>query len=191
MSSVLLVAGDATESLDTWYPYHRLREESIEVHIAAPAKKVLNSVVHDFEPGWDTYIEKPGYRIPADIAFRDVKPESYDGIILSGGRAPEYLRNDPELKRIVRHFVEHKKPIAALCHGSLILAAVDAIRGCTVATYEALAPDMERAGANFKNTEVVVEGNLVTSRTWMDLPFFMREFLKVLRAAERKSAAAG
>jgi deglycase len=191
MSSVLLVAGDATESLDTWYPYHRLREESIEVHIAAPAKKVLNSVVHDFEPGWDTYIEKPGYRIPADIAFRDVKPESYDGIILSGGRAPEYLRNDPELKRIVRHFVEHKKPIAALCHGSLILAAVDAIRGCTVATYEALAPDIERAGANFKNTEVVVEGNLVTSRTWMDLPFFMRKFLKVLRAAERKSAAAG
>ena len=190
MSSVLLVAGDATESLDTWYPYHRLREESIEIHIAAPAKKVLNSVVHDFEPGWDTYIEKPGYRIPADIAFRDVKPESYDGIILSGGRAPEYLRNDPELKRIVRHFVEHKKPIAALCHGSLILAAVDAIRGCTVATYEALAPDMERAGANFKNTEVVVDGNLVTSRTWMDLPFFMREFLKVLRAAEKKGAAA-
>jgi protease I len=66
---------------------------------------------------------------------------------------------------------------------------VDAIRGCTIATYEALAPDMERAGAKFKNTEVVVDGNLVTSRTWMDLPFFMREFLKVLRAAEKKPAA--
>ncbi len=189
MARVLLIAGDATESLDTWYPYHRLREEDIEVQIAAPSKKVLNSVVHDFEPGWDTYIEKPGYRIPADIAFRDVKPENYDGIILSGGRAPEYLRNDPDLKEIVRHFVEREKPIAALCHGSLILAALDAIRGRTIATYSALAPDMERAGAKFKDTEVVAEGNLVTSRTWMDLPFFMREFLKVLRAAQKKSAA--
>lgn len=190
MPKVLLVAGDATESLDTWYPYHRLREENIEVHIAAPAKRVLNSVVHDFEPGWDTYIEKPGYRIPADIAFRDVKPADYDGVILSGGRAPEYLRNDPELKRIVLDFVESKKPIAALCHGSLILAAVDALEGRTVATYEALAPDMELAGARFRNTEVVVDGNLVTSRTWMDLPFFMREFLKVLRSAEKAARAA-
>ena len=183
MPRVLLIAGDATESLDTWYPYLRLREEGIEVHIGAPAKKVLNSVIHDFEPDWDTYVEKPGYRIPADVAFSDIRPAEYDAIILSGGRAPEYLRNDPRLQEIVRHFVAHQKPIAALCHGSLILAAVDALRGCTVATYEALAPDIQNAGGKFKNTEVVVEGNLVTSRTWMDLPFFMREFLKILRSA--------
>ncbi len=190
MLKVLLVAGDATESLDTWYPYHRLREEGIEVHIAAPAKKVLSSVIHDFEPGWDTYVEKPGYRIPADIAFKDVQSENYDGIILSGGRAPEYLRNDKELHRIVRHFIERQKPIAALCHGSLILAALDALCGRNISTYEALQPDMERAGARFKNTEVVVDGNLVSSRTWMDLPFFTREFLKVLRGAARGSVAA-
>ena len=110
---------------------------------------------------------------------------------MSGGRAPEYLRNDPRLQKIVRHFVERQKPIAALCHGSLILAAVDAIRGRTISTFEALAPDMERAGAKFKNTEVVVDGNLVTSRTWMDLPFFMREFLKALRASEKIRSAAG
>ena len=126
MTRVLLVAGDATESLDTWYPYHRLREEGIEVHIGAPVKKILKSVVHDFEPGWDTYVEKPGYHIPADIGFADVDPGAYDGIILSGGRAPEYLRNDPQLQKIVRRFVEGKKPIAALCHGVLILAAIDA-----------------------------------------------------------------
>lgn len=190
MPRILLVAGDATESLDTWYPFHRLREEGIEVHIAAPEKKILHSVVHDFEPGWDTYIEKPGYLIPADIGFADVRPEEYDGVILSGGRAPEYLRNDPRLQEIVRHFIESKKPIAALCHGSLILAAVDAVRGRTIATYEALACDMELAGAKFKNAEVVVDGNLVTSRTWMDLPFFMREFLKVLRGAGKTAAAA-
>ena len=189
MTRVLLVAGDATESLDTWYPYHRLREEGIEVHIGAPVKKILKSVVHDFEPGWDTYVEKPGYHIPADIAFADVDPGAYDGIILSGGRAPEFLRNDPQLQEIVRHFVERKKPIAALCHGVLILAAIDAIRGCTIATYEALAPDVELAGGKLKDTEVVVDGNLVTSRTWMDLPFFMREFLKVLEGWKKSAAA--
>lgn len=188
MPRVLLVAGDATESLDTWYPYLRLQEEGIEVHIAAPAKKMLNSVIHDFEPGWDTYTEKPGYRIPADIAFKDVRPEEYDGLILSGGRAPEYLRNDAQLQAIVRHFVERKKPIAALCHGSLILAAIDAIRGASIATYEALVPDLERAGATFKNVPVVVDGNLVSARTWMDLPYFMREFLNVLQVGQEKIA---
>lgn len=190
MDKVLLVAGDATESLDTWYPYHRLREEGIEVQIAAPAKKVLRSVVHDFEPGWDTYIEKPGYLIPADIAFADVRPEDYSGLILSGGRAPEYLRNDTRLQAIVKYFLAQKKPIASLCHGSLILAAVDGVRGRTIATFDALAPDIERAGGKFQSTEVVVDGNLVTSRTWMDLPFFMREFLKVLRAAEKAPVGA-
>jgi protease I len=189
MTRVLLVAGDATESLDTWYPYLRLREEGIEVHIGAPVKKILKSVVHDFEPGWDTYVEKPGYNIPADIAFADVDPGNYDGVILSGGRAPEYLRNDRRLQKIARHFVECKKPIAALCHGVLILAAIDGIRGRTVATYEALAPDVESAGGELKDTDVVVDGNLVTSRTWMDLPFFMREFLKILKGWKKSVAA--
>jgi len=189
MTRVLLVAGDATESLDTWYPYLRLREEGIEVHIGAPVKKLLKSVVHDFEPGWETYVEKPGYHIPADIAFADVDPGDYDGVILSGGRAPEYLRNDPKLQKIVRHFVENKKPIAALCHGVLILTAIDCLRGRTVATYESLAPDVKIAGGTLKDTEVVVDGNLVSSRTWMDLPFFMREFLKVLRDGQKSVAA--
>jgi deglycase len=190
MARVLLIAGDATESLDTWYPYHRLREEGLEVEIAAPERKVLNSVVHDFEPGWDTYIEKPGYRIPADIAFRDVRPDNYDGLILSGGRAPEYLRNNSDLIAIVRHFMDKGKPVAALCHGSLILAAAGGLHGKKVTTYEALAPDMRAAGAEFQDREVVVDGNLVSSRTWMDLPFFMREFLKVLRSFQPKSTSA-
>jgi deglycase len=190
MARVLLVAGDATESLDTWYPYHRLREEGMEVEIAAPERKVLNSVVHDFEPGWDTYIEKPGSRIPADIAFRDVRAENYDGLILSGGRAPEYLRNNSDLIGIVRAFMDKGKPVAALCHGSLILAAAGALHGKKIATYAALAPDMRASGAEFQDREVVVDGNLVSSRTWMDLPFFMREFLKALRSFQSKSIAA-
>ena len=124
------------------------------------------------------------------LSFRDVRPESYDGLILSGGRAPEYLRNNLELIRIVRHFMEQGKPVAALCHGSLILAAAQALDGKKIATYEALAPDMKAAGAEFQDREVAVDGNLVSSRTWMDLPFFMREFLKVLRSFQSKPAAA-
>ena len=85
--------------------------------------------------------------------------------------------------------MDKKKPIAALCHGSLILAAAGVLNGCTLTTYEALEPDMLIAGAKFKNAEVVVDGNLVTSRTWMDLPFFMREFLKVVRGAAKTAAA--
>ena len=186
-TKILIVTGDAGESYETLYAIHRLQKAGYVPVVGAIARRRLHLVMHDFEPGWDTYVEKPGYRIPADIAFADTEPEHYDAIILSGGRAPEYLRNDPQLQKIVRHFVARKKPIAALCHGSLILAAVDALRGCTVATYEALAPDIERAGGKFKNTEVVVEGNLVTSRTWMDLPFFMREFLKFCEARRKAS----
>ena len=119
-----------------------------------------------------------------------MQPESYDALILSGGRAPEYLRNDPRLQKIVRHFVERQKPIAALCHGSLILAAVDAIRGRTISTFEALAPDMERAGAKFKNTEVVVDGNLVTSRGPQDIPAFNRAMIDLFGRARRQPAAA-
>src|SRR3954464_8643862 len=113
MTRVLLVAGDATESLDTWYPYLRLREEGIEVHIGAPVKKILKSVVHDFESGWDTYVEKPGYQTPSDIGFADVNPGDYAGIILSGGRAPEYLSNDPHLQKIVPALLESRNAVEA------------------------------------------------------------------------------
>ncbi len=99
MTRVLLVAGDATESLDTWYPYHRLREEGIEVHIGAPVKKILKSVVHDFKSGWDTYVENRDITFLPISVSRTSIPEDYDGIILSGGRAPEYLRNDPQLQK--------------------------------------------------------------------------------------------
>ena len=92
--------------------------------------------------------------------------------------------------QIVRHFLEKAKPLAALCHGSLILAAAGVLNGKKIATYEALAPDMEKAGAEFQNREVMVDGNLISSRTWMDLPFFMREFLKVLGSSQPKPVAA-
>src|SRR6059036_2748116 len=98
VSKILLIIGDAAESLEVMYPYQRLREEGYEVHIAAPAKKKLQFVVHDFVDGFDTYTEKLGYTWPADLAFADVDPDGYAAVVIPGGRAPEYIRNDPDVQ---------------------------------------------------------------------------------------------
>ena len=181
MGKILIITGDAAESLEVMYPYQRLKEEGYEVDIAAPEKKVLQAVVHDFEPGFDTYTEKLGYRVPADVAFKDVNPADYDGLVIPGGRAPEWIRNDEALPGIVKHFFEAGKPVAAICHAALILGAYGLIEGKTVTAYPALKPDVENAGAKFLDQEVVVDGNLVTSRAWPDHPAFMREFIKLLK----------
>ena len=112
MPQVLLVIGDATEVLDTMYPFFRLPEDGFEVVVAGPEKKLYHMVLHEVPPGttWDITRETAGYHLPADIAFRDVKPEEYAGLFLSGGRAPEYLRYDQDLLRITRYFFEHNKP---------------------------------------------------------------------------------
>ncbi|MEV7415512.1 DJ-1/PfpI family protein [Streptomyces sp. NPDC089919] len=178
---VLIVTGDAAESLEVLYPYQRLLEEGYEVHIAAPARKVLRFVVHDFEEGFDTYTEKPGYTWPADLAFAEVDPAQYAALVLPGGRAPEYLRNDPEVRRIVTAFTAADKPVAQICHGPLISAAAGALTGRRVTAYPALEPDMATAGAAFEDTGAVVDGTLVSSRAWPDHPVWMREFLTVLR----------
>src|SRR6476620_2050091 len=119
-AKILIVTGDAAESLEVLYPYQRLREEGYDVHIAAPARKTLRFVVHDFEPGFDTYTEKPGYTWPADLAFSVVDP---------GGRAPEYLRNDAELRKLLKAFFDSDRPVAQICHGPLMTAAVGALAG--------------------------------------------------------------
>jgi len=179
---VLIVAGDAVEAQEIFYPYWRLKEEGFEVHVAAPTKKTLYTVVHDFEPGIETYTEKPGYRFGwVDFAFKDVKPEDYDGLIIPGGRAPEYIRTYPELEAIVRHFFEKDKPVAAICHGPLVLTAYGLVKGRRLTAYGVLKADVEGAGGTYVDSEVVVDGKLVTSRAWPDLPAFMREFIKLLR----------
>ncbi|GAA4917328.1 DJ-1/PfpI family protein [Streptomyces coeruleoprunus] len=178
---ILIVTGDAAESLEVLYPYQRLREEGYDVDIAAPARKRLRFVVHDFEPGYDTYTEKPGYTFPADLAFSEVEPSRYAAVVIPGGRAPEYLRNDPELRKIVKSFFDADKPVAQICHGPLLTAAVGALDGRLVTSYPALELDMQAAGATFRDHEAVVDGALVSSRAWPDHPSWMREFLRVLR----------
>src|SRR5947209_15041776 len=116
MPKVLILTGDAAESLEVMYPYQRLLEEGYEVDIAAPSKKKLQFVVHDFVEGYDTYTEKPGYTWDADLAFSEVNPSDYVALVVPGGRAPEYIRNDPAVQRIINEFFGDVKPRAQLCH---------------------------------------------------------------------------
>jgi protease I len=178
---VLIVTGDAAESLEVMYPYQRLKEEGYEVHIAAPSKKKLRFVVHDFEPGYDTYTEKPGYSWDADVAFSDVNVADYAALVIPGGRAPEYIRNNSDCQKIVRHFFEQQKPVAQLCHAGLVLAAAGVLKGRRTAAYPALEPDITAAGAEFVNSEAVVDGMMVSGRAWPDHPAWMREFIRVLK----------
>jgi deglycase len=163
------------------YPYQRLREEGYEVHIAAPSKKKLHFVVHDFEPGYDTYTEKPGYSWDADVAFADVDPSQYAAMVVPGGRAPEYIRNNPDCLRIVRDFFEKEKPAAQLCHAPLVLMAAGVLKGKRTAAYPALEPEIKAAGAQCVNSEAVIDGAMVSARAWPDHPAWMREFVPVLK----------
>jgi protease I len=181
MPKVLILTGDAGESLEVLYPYQRLREEGYDVDIAAPTKKRLQFVVHDFVDGFDTYTEKPGYTWPADVAFSDVDPSDYVALVVSGGRAPEYIRNDPDFTRIVRHFFDEERPVAQLCHAPQALAAAGVLSGRRTAAYPALEPDVEAAGAEFVDSEAVVDGHMVSARAWPDHSAWMREFVGLLR----------
>jgi protease I len=177
---ILILSGDCAESLEVLYPLQRLREEGFAPEVATPHGKVIRSVIHDFEPEFETYTEKPGYRIPADLSFAMIKPDRYDGIVIPGGRAPEYIRNEARVLEIVEHFFKAKKPVAAICHAAQILAAANLCKGRKMTCYPALKGDVERAGGTFVDAEVVVDDFLITSRAWPDHPAFMREFLKKL-----------
>jgi protease I len=188
MDKVLLVIGDAAEVFDTLYPLYRIREDGYQVLVAAPQKRIYHLVMHDTQPDWDITVESPGYRLAADIAFRDIQPEEYLGLVISGGRAPEYLRYDEDLIGIVRYFFEKNLPVASVCHGIEIVATAGVIRGKTVTTVPKCRFDAEVCGATYVNQEVVVSGNLVTARTWHDNHVFMREFMKLLNRKRLRSA---
>jgi protease I len=193
MPKVLFLAGDAAESLEVMYPYQRLLEEGYEVDIAAPSKKKLQFVVHDFVDDFDTYTEKPGYTWPADLAFSEVDPSEYVALVIPGGRAPEYIRNDEDVQRIIRHFFEGEKPVAQLCHAPLTLAAAGVLKGRRSAAYPALQPDVVAAGGEFVDGAGVIDGVMVSARAWPDHPEWMREFLQILRKrapVEAKEAVA-
>lgn len=180
-TKILIVTGDAAESLEVLYPYQRLLEEGYEVHIAAPVRKKLQFVVHDFEPGFDTYTEKPGYTWQADLAFSEVDPGAYAAIVIPGGRAPEYLRNDKTVLAILREFDRAGKWIFSICHGIQLLAAAGLLKGKQITCYEHCRIEAEAAGATWLAQDAVRDGRIVSAPTWQEHPAFYREAFACLQ----------
>ena len=155
--------------------------------VAAPSKRRLHLVMHDFEPGWDTYVERQGYGIEADATFDEVRAGEYDAVMLIGGRAPEYLRNNSKLLEIVREFDRAGKWVFAICHGVQILAAAGLAEGRCVTCYEHVKLEAQQAGGTWKFEQAVRDGRIVTAQTWQSHPEFYREVFACL--AESTPAA--
>src|SRR3954470_25040934 len=147
--SILVITGDGGESYEALYAVHRLREAGYEPRIAAPSRKRLNLVMHDFEPGWDTYIERPGYQLASDLAFEEVHVDDYDAVLVLGGRAPEYLRHDTRVLEIVRAFHADEKWVFAICHGVQVLVSAGLAAGARVTAYEHCRSDVELGGGEY------------------------------------------
>ena len=133
---ILIITGDAGESFEILYAMHRLREAGYEPVIAAPAVKSMNLVMHDFEPGWDTYVERKGYLVDSQISFDQVAPGEYTAVLFPGGRAPEYLRNDRRVISITKEFYNSGKYVFAICHGVQILVTAGLVNNRKIACYE-------------------------------------------------------
>ena len=185
MSKVLIIIGDASETLDTMYPYYRLQEAGFQPVVAAPEKRLYQMVLHEVKPGWTITKEWEGYTIQAEIAFSEVKPEEYLGIFFSGGRAPEYIREDEDLLGITKHFFEKNAPIASVCHGVEIAARADCVRGRRMATVPKCKFDLEVCGGIFVDEPCVIDGNLVSGRTFHDNGHYVGPWIKLLEEAAK------
>lgn len=185
-AQVLIIIGDASETVDTLYPYYRLQESRFQPVVAAPEKRRYNMVLHEVKPGWTITKEWEGYTIEADIAFRDVVPEEYLGIYFSGGRAPEYIRYDEDLVRTTRHFFDANKPVCSVCHGVEIPAYAGCVDGRRMATVPKCRFDLESCGGIFVNEPCVVDGNLVSGRTYHDHGHFIARWIELLMEERRR-----
>ena len=179
---ILLVIGDATEVIDTLYPWMRLQEDEYQVVLAAPEVRTYSMVQHQRPEGWDITRETPGYLIDADLAFADIRPDEYAGLLVSGGRAPEYLRYDPHLIDAVQWMAKEARPIGSVCHGIEVLATAGVITGKRITTVPKCQFDAEVCGATYVGGPAVVDGQLVTARGSRDGWQWMREFIKLLNA---------
>lgn len=182
---ILMLVGDYVEDYEVMVPFQTLLAVGHSVHAVCPDKsegEKIRTAIHDFE-GDQTYSEKPGHNFVLNFTFADVQVESYDALVIPGGRAPEYIRLNPKVLAIVRHFAQANKPIAAVCHGAQVLAAADVLTGKACSAYPAVAPDVNRAGGTYMDIPVdqaYVDGNLVTAPAWPAHPDWLAKFLKVL-----------
>jgi len=183
--SILMLVGDYVEDYEVMVPFQALLMVGHTVHAVCPGKKsgeVVRTAIHDFE-GDQTYSEKRGHNFSLNATFEQIKPESYDALVIPGGRAPEYIRLNPRVIEIVRHFAKASKPIAALCHAAQVLAAAGVLQGKKCSAYPATGPDVTLDGGTYVDlpmTDAIVDGNLVTGPAWPALPAWLAKFLVVL-----------
>jgi len=182
---ILMLVGDYVEDYEAMVPFQALQMVGHTVHAVCPGKKAgekVRTAVHDFE-GDQTYSEKRGHDFRLNAAFDEVREASYDALVIPGGRAPEYIRLNPRVLEIVRHFAQAKKPIAAICHGAQVLAAAGVLEGKSCSAYPAVGPDVTRAGGRYVELPVdqaVTDGNLVTAPAWPAHPAWLAKFLRLL-----------
>ncbi len=165
--NALMISADNFEDTELLVPYYRLKEEGIHVDVVSMNTGKIRG--------------KHGYEVAVDRSLKEVKPEKYDILVLPGGRAPEAVRKEMKALEIARHFFEENKPVFAICHGPQTLITAGLMKGRHATCYKSVAPEMKEAGAIYEDKEVVVDGNLVTSRQPSDLPAFLREAMKKIR----------
>ena len=182
---IMIATGEFGEGLETYHMIFRLREEGAIPVVCSQTVKRIQLVVHDFEPAYEGYTEKLGYQVNVDMSYKHADPESFDGLLIPGGRAPEEIRLNKDLIKTVRYFLDNKLPLGAMCHGVMLIYTARPIKGRRITAYQGMRPDIELLGGKFYDQEVVVDGSLVTSRGWPDLTEFMREFIKVLSASKK------
>ncbi|HEY9851818.1 MAG TPA: DJ-1/PfpI family protein [Leptolyngbyaceae cyanobacterium] len=182
---ILMLVGDYVEDYEVMVPFQALQMVGYTVHAICPGKKAgekVRTAVHDFE-GDQTYSEKPGHNFTLNADFDEVQAESYDALVVPGGRAPEYIRLNEKVLDITRYFARSNKPIAAICHGLQLLAAAGVLEGKSCTAYPACGPDVTLAGglyAHIPVDEALVDGNLVTAPAWPAHPRWLAEFIKLL-----------
>ncbi len=182
---ILMIVGDFVEDYEVMVPFQALLAFGLTVHAVCPGKKAgdkVSTAIHDFE-GDQTYTEKPGHKFTVNADFDGLDPAAYDGLVIPGGRAPEYLRLDPKVLAIVRHFFDAKKPVAAICHGAQLLAAAGVLKGRKCSAYPACQPEVELGGAAYANIPVdqaITDGNLVSAPAWPAHPAFVAQFVALL-----------
>ncbi|MBJ7553823.1 DJ-1/PfpI family protein [Marinomonas spartinae] len=182
---ILMITGDFTEDYETMVPFQTLQAVGHTVHAVCPDKKsgeTVKTAIHDFE-GDQTYTEKPGHHFALNADFDAIQVESYDALVIPGGRAPEYLRLNPAVLDMVRHFFTANKPVAAVCHGAQILSAAGVLKDKKCSAYPACRPEVEQAGGEYADIPVdqaVTSGNLVTAPAWPAHPAWLAQFMALL-----------
>lgn len=182
---ILQLVGDFAEDYEVMVPFQALQMVGHTVHAVCPGKKAgekVRTAIHDFE-GDQTYSEKPSHNFTLNATFDNIKPEEYDALVISGGRAPEYIRLTPRVLELTRHFFEANKPVAAICHGAQVLTAAGVVKGRKVSAYPAVGSEVTVAGGDYADIRVddaVRDGNLVTAPAWPAHPRWLALFLEVL-----------